>query len=57
MPVLEVLNEFCIRHLHATYLREAGQVKTGVDLQNAALAELLEIHRAELRRNRESPKP
>jgi hypothetical protein len=57
MPVLEVLNEFCIRHLHATYLREAGQVKTGVDLQNAALAELLEIHRAELRRNRASPKP
>ena len=57
MPVLEVLHEFIIRHLHATYLRENGQVKTGVDLQNAALAELLEIHRAELRRNRESPKP
>jgi hypothetical protein len=28
-----------------------------VELQNAALTELLETHRAELRRNRESPKP
>jgi hypothetical protein len=58
LPVLEVLHEFCIRHLHASWLREAaGQVKTGVELQNAALTELLETHRAELRRNRESPKP
>jgi hypothetical protein len=57
MPVLEVLHEFTIRHLHASYLRENGQVQTGVNLQNAALAELLETHRAELRRNRESPKP
>jgi hypothetical protein len=57
LPVLEVLHEFVIRHLHASYLRENGQVKTGVDLQNAALTELLETHRAELRRNRESPKP
>jgi hypothetical protein len=57
LPVLEVLHEFAIRHLHASYLRENGQVKTGVDLQNAALTELLETHRAELRRNRESPKP
>jgi len=58
MPALEVLHEFNIRHLHATYLREkAGQVQSGGSLQNAALAELLEVHRAELRRNRESPKP
>lgn len=57
MPVLEVLHEFLIRHLHATHLRESGQTQTGVTLQNAALAELLEIHRAELRRNRETPKP
>ena len=57
MPVLEVLHEFLIRHLHATYLRESGQVETGVKLQNEALGELLEIHRAELRRNRETPKP
>jgi hypothetical protein len=57
MPVLEVLHEFTIRHLHASYLRENGQVQTGVNLQNAALTELLETHRAELRRNRESPKP
>lgn len=57
LPVLEVLHEFTIRHLHATYLRESGQVQTGVKLQNEALTELLETHRAELRRNRESPKP
>lgn len=57
MPVLEVLHEFLIRHLHATYLRESGQTQTGAALQQAALAELLEIHRAELRRNRETPKP
>lgn len=57
MPVLEVLHEFLIRHLHATWLRETGQAQTGAQMQNAALAELLEIHRAELRRNRESPKP
>jgi len=57
MPVLEVLHEFTIRHLHASYLRENGQTETGAKLQNAALSELLEIHRAELRRNRESPKP
>lgn len=57
MPVLEVLHEFLIRHLHATHLRESGQTQTGVTLQNAALAELLETHRAELRRNRETPKP
>ena len=57
MPVLEVLHEFVIRHLHATHLREGGQVQTGVRLQAEALAELLEIHRAELRRNRETPKP
>lgn len=57
LPVLEVLHEFSIRHLHATYLRESGQVQTGVKLQNEALTELLETHRAELRRNRESPKP
>ena len=57
MPVLEVLHEFVIRHMHGTWLLEQGQVSTGMTLQNAALAELLEIHRAELRRNRESPKP
>ena len=57
LPVLDVLHEFTIRHLHATYLRENGQTQTGAPLQNAALAELLELHRAELRRNRESPKP
>lgn len=57
MPVLEVLHEFLIRHLPATHLRETGQVQTGVTLQKEALAELLEIHRAELRRNRETPKP
>jgi hypothetical protein len=57
MPVLEVLHEFVIRHMHGTWLLEQGQVQTGMTLQNAALAELLEIHRAELRRNRESPKP
>jgi len=57
MPVLEVLHEFVIRHLHATHLRETGQVQTGVSLQNAALQDLLETHRAELRRNRETPKP
>lgn len=57
MPVLEVLHEFLIRHLHATHLRESGQIQTGVGLQREALAELLEIHRAELRRNRETPKP
>lgn len=57
MPVLEVLHEFVIRHLHASWLRENGQVETGVKLQTAALNELLENHRAELRRNRESPKP
>jgi hypothetical protein len=55
--VLDALHEFTIRHLHATYLRENGQTATGTSLQAAALAELLEIHRAELRRNRESPKP
>ena len=57
MPVLDVLHEFLIRHLQATHLREGGQVQTGVRLQAEALAELLEIHRAELRRNRETPKP
>ena len=57
MPVLDALHEFTIRHLHATYQRENGQTQTGTSLQTAALAELLEIHRAELRRNRESPKP
>lgn len=57
MPVLEVLHEFVIRHVHATWLRESGQVQTGVSLQTAALQDLLEIHRAELRRNRETPKP
>jgi hypothetical protein len=57
MPVLEVLHEFTIRHLHGTYLLEKGQVPTGMNMQRAALEELLEIHRAELRRNRESPKP
>lgn len=57
MPVLEVLHEFLIRHLPATWLREKGQTQTGVPLQREALAELLEIHRSELRRNRESPKP
>lgn len=57
MPVLEVLHEFLIRHTHASWLRENGQTQTGVALQEAALKELLEIHRAELRRNRESPKP
>lgn len=56
MPVLEVLHEFLIRHLHATFLREGGQTETGVRLQQEALNELLEIHRAELRRNREFPK-
>lgn len=50
MPVLEVLNEFLIRHLHATYLRESGQTQTGASLQEAARNDLLEIHRAELRR-------
>lgn len=57
MPVLEVLHEFVIRHMHGTWLLEKGQVQTGMMLQNAALEELLEVHRAELRRNRESPKP
>jgi hypothetical protein len=57
MPVLEVLHEFVIRHVHATWLRESGQVQTGVSLQTAALQDLLEIHRAEIRRNRETPKP
>jgi len=57
MPVLEVLHEFLIRHLHATHLRETGQVQTGVSLQTAALQDLLETHRAELRRDRETPKP
>lgn len=57
MPVLEVMHEFLIRHVHASYLRENGQPQTGVGLQKEALAELMEIHRAELRRNRESPKP
>lgn len=57
MPVLDVLHEFLIRHLQATHLREGGQVQTGVRLQAEALAELLEIHRAELRRTRETPKP
>lgn len=57
MPVLDVLHEFLIRHLQATHLRESGQVQTGVRLQAEALAELLEIHRAELRRTRETPKP
>ena len=57
MPVLEVLHEFVIRHLHGTWLLEQGQVQTGLTLQRAALDELMEIHRAELRRNRESLKP
>lgn len=57
MPVLDVLHEFLIGHLHGTYLLEQGQTETGMRLQGAALSELLEIHRAELRRNRESPKP
>ena len=57
MPVLEVLHEFVIRHLHGTWLLEEGKTETGMRLQAAALVELLEIHRAELRRNRESPKP
>jgi hypothetical protein len=56
MPVLEVMHEFTIRHMHATWLRENGQTQTGAALQKEALAELLEIHRAELRRNRETPK-
>ena len=57
LPVLEVLHEFVIRHMHGTWLLEKGQTDTGMRLQRAALDELLEIHRAELRRNRESPKP
>ena len=57
MPVLEVLHEFIIRHLHGTWLLEDGKTSTGLTLQDKALDELLEIHRAELRRNRESPKP
>lgn len=58
MPVLDVLEEFLIRHLAATWLREqGGQPDTGSRLQNDALAELLEIHRAELRRNRIGANP
>ena len=56
MPVLEVLHEFIIRHMHGTWLLEDGKTQSGLTLQNAARAELMEIHRAELRRNRESPK-
>lgn len=58
MPVLDVLEEFLIRHVHATHLREtSGQPATGAQLQAAALDDLLEIHRAELRRNRTGANP
>lgn len=58
MPVLDVLEEFLIRHVHATWMRERErQVETGASLQGDALTELLEIHRAELRRNRIGANP
>lgn len=58
MPVLEVLEEFLIRHVPATYLREdAAQPETGSRLQADALNELLGIHRAELLKNREMLHP
>jgi hypothetical protein len=50
MPVLEVLEEFLIRHVHGSYLRESGQVGPGVAMQREALDDLLETHRAEIRR-------
>lgn len=58
MPVLDVLEEFLIRHVHATWLREpGGQPDTGSKLQAEALGGLLEIHRSELRRNRTGANP
>lgn len=57
MPVLEVLEEFLICHVHATYEKEAGNTETGYKLQNAAVNDLREIYRAELRRNRQEIKP
>lgn len=52
MPVLAVLEEFLIGHMQATWIKESGgQPDTGYKLQTAALDDLREIHRAELRRH------
>ena len=52
MPVLAVLEEFLIGHMQATWIKESGgQPDTGYKLQTAAIDDLREIHRAELRRH------
>lgn len=57
MPVLEIMEEFLIRHVHGTYLRETGQIETGVAMQREALADLLESYRAEIRRHLKPENP
>lgn len=51
MPVLDVLEEFLITYGHGAYLKGAGQAETGYKMMGGAQSELLELHRAELRRN------
>jgi hypothetical protein len=58
MPVLEVLEEFLIQHLHGTYLREhAGQIQSGAPMQREAMADLMESYRAEVRRHLKPENP
>jgi hypothetical protein len=58
MPVLEVMEEFLIRHLHGTYKRESeDQVKEGAPMQREALDDLMETYRAELRRTLKPENP
>jgi len=53
MPVLDIMEEFLIRHVQGTYLVDTNQIQTGTAMQRQAYDDLLELHRAELRRNRE----
>jgi hypothetical protein len=58
MPVLEVMEEFLIRHLHGTYQREScDQIASGAPMQREALDDLLETYRAELRRTLKPENP
>lgn len=57
LPVLEVLEEFLICYVHATYEKESGNVGSGIKMQQEALTELRETYRAEIRRNRQDIKP
>ena len=58
MPVLEVLEEFLICHVHGTYQREnAGQIQSGAAMQREAKDDLMESYRAEIRRHLKPENP